>query len=262
MPTLSVIVVTKNEAHNIKDCLSSVAFADEIIVYDCGSTDGTPEICRTYTEHVVVTDWPGDGPQKNRALSKATKDWVLCLDADERVSPELATEIQQQMKQSEIKGFEIPFISTYCGKKIRFGDWRGEKHLRLFKRSHGGFSDHVVHCHTTVDGPIKKLGHPIIHHPFHNLGAMLHKLNDYSTGSALRKYNQGKRASLFTALSHGAWTFFRGYFIKLGFLDGKEGFMLAVSNAEGTYYRYLKLMLLSKGKGHGEIANTHVSQSP
>lgn len=261
MTTLSVIIVTKNEAHNIKACLESVKFADEIIVYDCGSTDGTPDLCRQYTNKVVVTDWPGDGPQKNRALSDATKDWVLCLDADERITPALAEHLKQTIANTSHRGFIIPFQSTYCGKPIRFGDWRGEKHLRLFKRGFGQFSDHVVHCHTQVEGSIGTLNHKIIHHPFHNFEALIHKMNDYSTQSAIRKFKQGKRASLWTALSHGIWTFVRGYIFKLGFLDGPEGFMLALSNAQGTYYRYVKIRLLSKGRQHGTATHAHVPQS-
>lgn len=262
MSTLSVIIVTKNEAHNIKACLESVKFADEIVIYDSSSEDGTPEMCRQYTDKVVVTDWPGDGPQKNRALNDATSEWVLCLDADERIHPDLAQEIKTTIAATDKFGFIIPFQSTYCGKPIRFGDWRGEKHLRLFRRRHGKFSDHVVHCHTQVQGTIGKLKHKIEHHPFHNFEALLHKMNDYSTQSAIRKYKSGKRASLFTALSHGAWTFIRGYGLKFGFLDGAEGFMLALSNAQGTYYRYAKIRLLSKQGGkHGATHHAHVSQS-
>lgn len=245
MTKLSLIVITKNEAHNIRDCLTSVPFADEMIVFDSGSTDGTPEICQQCGAHVTVTsDWPGDGPQKNRALQQATGDWVLCLDADERVSPQLAKEIQETLLNTSYSAFSIPYQSTYCGKLIAFGDWRGESHVRLFRKNHASFTPDIVHCHLAVQGQIGKLKNAIIHHPFHHLGAMLHKLNDYSNESAKNRFLSGKKATLMTALSHGFWTFIRGYFLKLGFLDGREGFLLAVSNAQGTYYRYLKLMYL------------------
>lgn len=249
MATLSVIIITKNEEKNIQDCLESVKFADEIIVIDSGSTDATVAIARSYTTHVTVTDWPGDGPQKNRALAQATGDWVLCLDADERASPALKTEIQQLLSQPSAAhdAYEIPYQSHYFGKKIRYGDWRNEKHLRLFKRSKGTFTEARVHCHAQIDGTIGLLKHPIWHHPFHSLELLLHKMNDYSTQTAQAKFQHGKRASLCTALSHGIWTFIRGYILKLGFLDGKAGLMLALSNAHGTYYRYVKLMLLSHG---------------
>jgi len=243
---LSVIIVTKNEAHNIEECLSSVKFADEIIIFDSSSTDDTVNLCSKYTNNVTVTkDWPGDGPQKNRAIDIANGEWILCLDADERVSSQLENEIINTISSTELSGFNIPFTSTYCGKKINFGDWRGEKHLRLFKKSKGRFTTDVVHCHADIKGKIGTLKNRVIHHPFHHLGAMLHKLNDYSSNSAMSKFNSGKKASLFTALTHSIWSFIRGYILKLGFLDGKEGFILAVSNAEGTYYRYLKLMYLN-----------------
>lgn len=253
MANLSVIIVTKNEAHNIRDCLESVRFANEIIVFDSGSNDGTPEICLEYTPHVIRTpDWPGDGPQKNRALKKVTQDWVLCLDADERVTPELAKEIINTINHTDKVAFSIPYRSTFCGKPIRFGDWSNEQHLRLFKYGQAQFTEDIVHCHLEVNGLSGTLKHLIIHHPFHHLDAMLNKLNVYSSQSALAKFHHGKKATLTTALTHSLWSFFRGYFLKLGFLDGKEGFLLAVGNAQGTYYRYVKLMYLCKQRAsHG-----------
>lgn len=250
MTKLSVILITKNEAHNVADCLASVNFADEIIVFDSGSTDGTVDICKQYTPHVTVTpDWPGDGPQKNRALAQASGTWILCLDADERVSSSLAKEIQQTIASSNLCAFAIAYQSTYCGKVIRFGDWHNESHIRLFRRTQASFSSAIVHCQLTVQGKIGKLKSPIIHHPFPHLAAMLHKMNDYSTQSARIYFQQGKKASLATAITRSLWAFFRGYFLKLGFLDGREGLLLAMSNAQGTYYRYLKLMYLCEQNG-------------
>lgn len=247
MSKLSVIIVTKNEAHNIIDCLASVSFAAEIIVFDSGSTDNTVALCQAYDPKVKVTvtpDWPGDGPQKNRAIDSASQDWILCLDADERVSPALAKEMQACFTQTEVNAFDIPYFSSYCGKILRFGDWRNESHIRLFRRESARFSEDIVHCRLQTTGRIKKLKAPIWHHPFRDLASLLYKMNDYSTQSALAQFKAGKRASMWTALSHGMWAFFRGYCLKLGFLDGREGFLLAVSNAQGTYYRYLKLFYL------------------
>jgi glycosyltransferase involved in cell wall biosynthesis len=246
MTKLTVIVITKNEAHNIEDCLKSVSFADEIIVFDSSSTDETVALAKRYTPLVTVTpDWPGDGPQKNRALATASGEWVLCLDADERVTPPLAQEIQATIQNKQnIAAYDIPYQSTYCGKPIRFGDWRGESHVRLFQRSKAKFTENIVHCHLAVNGKTGKLKNKILHHPFHHLGAMLYKLNDYSTQSAKALFEKGRKASLCTAISHALWSFFKGYILRLGFLDGREGFILAVSNAQGTYYRYLKLMYL------------------
>lgn len=254
MSKLSVIIVTKNEAHNIEDCLKSISFADEIVVFDSSSTDNTVEICKRYTPKVTVTpDWPGDGPQKNRALAQVSNDWILCLDADERVTPALALEIQSTITQTPHAAFDIPYQSTYCGKAIRFGDWKGESHIRLFNRHLAKITPDIVHCHVQTKGSIGKLRASIIHHPFHHLGALLHKMNDYSTQSAKTLLAKGKKASLMTAISHGLWSFFRGYLLKLGCLDGREGFLLAVSNAQGTYYRYLKLMYLCEKQQKGEF---------
>lgn len=243
---LSVIIITKNEAHNVVKCLSSVAFAQEIIVFDCGSTDGTQALCRQFTPLVFETDWPGDGPQKNRALSKATCQWVLCLDADEQISKQLADEIKSILPRDHADAYTLPFISSYLGKPIRFGDWRNEKHCRLFKREHGQFSPDKVHCHLQVRGKVGQLKHPVYHAPFVHLEGLLDKMNLYSTQSAQHRFERGKKADLLTAFTHSFWTFFRGYFLKLGFLDGKEGLLLAISNAQGTFYRYLKLFYLNR----------------
>lgn len=261
MTKLSVIIVTKNEAHNIGDCLKSVHFADEIIVFDSASTDDTAAICRQYTPFVTVTpDWPGDGPQKNRALATATGDWVLCLDADERVSPELAREITALIANTPYVAFSLPFRSRYCNKPIRFGDWYNEAHTRLFKRTYAKFTENVVHCHLAVQGSVGKCRAPVIHYPFQELHTLLHKMNQYSTQSAYHLYQKGKKATFTTAIAHALWTFFKGYLIKGGFLDGREGFLLAVSNTQGTYYRYLKLMYL--WETHASNPQLDVSSHP
>ncbi len=249
MPFFSVIIITKNEAHNIEDCLKSVTFADEIIVLDSGSTDGTIEICRKYTDKVVVTGWPGYGEQKQRALEMATGEWVLSLDADERVTLPLKEEIVATLPNTTFDAFEIPFSSEYCGRTIRFGDWWNDKQAVLFRRSKARFDGRLVHEKLEIHGTIGKLKGKIHHLAFPNLYTVLRKMNDYSSWGAEQKKLQGKKGGLFKAISHGIWAFFRGYVLGLGFLDGREGFLLAVSNAEGTYYRYLKLFYISQ-KSH------------
>lgn len=244
---ISVLIITYNEALNIEACLRSVHFAKEIIVIDSGSTDHTVALAQQFTPHVTVTDWPGDGPQKKRAFERATQDWILVLDADEQVSTELAKELAEICHtQNTLAGYDIPYQSHYFGYPIKFGDWRGEKHLRLFNRHQGEISSDVVHCQIKLSGKKGKTEGKIIHHPFRSFDTLLHKMNVYSTESAKHKFNRHKQASLFTAISHGLWCFIRGYIFKLGFLDGKAGFMLALSNAHGTYYRYIKLMMMNK----------------
>lgn len=244
IPSLSVIVITRDEAHTIEACLQSVAWADEIIVLDSGSSDDTVAICRRYTDNVFETDWPGFGVQKNRALSHAGSDWVLSLDADERVTPELAEEISKRLVTSKADGYVLPFRSSYLGRFIQYGDWRGEKHLRLFRREAGRFSDDKVHERLIVNGAVELLSCSVEHHSFADVDEVLDKVNRYSTAGAELKFARGKRSSMSKALSHAFWSFFKCYLLKAGFLDGREGFLLAVSNAEGTFYRYVKLMYL------------------
>lgn len=248
MPKLSVVIITLDEAHDIRQTLDSVRWADEIIVVDSGSTDKTPEICREYTNHVFVTDWPGFGPQKNRALSYATGDWVLSLDADERVSDELKQEIKQAMLQSEYIAFWLPRVSTFCGKLIKHGSWRSDAIIRLFKRNSGHFSDDIVHEKVIVNGKIGRLTSPLRHDTYRNLSEMLEKINSYSSYGAEMRARRHANSGLGKAIGHGFWAFLSSYILKAGFLDGKEGFMIAVANAESSYYRYLKLMYLNQNK--------------
>jgi glycosyltransferase involved in cell wall biosynthesis len=243
-PTLSVIVITKNEAELIGQCLESVKWADEIVVVDSGSQDATVDICRRYTDKVVVTDWPGFGPQKNRALDLATGDWVLSIDADEEVSPELAQEIQRVLQTPTAQGYTLSRLSSYCGRFMRHSGWWPDPVLRLFQRNAGRFTDARVHERVVVQGTVRALHATLLHHSYRSLDQVLHKVNHYSHESALALQAKGRRAGLSTAIGHGLWTFIRTYIFKAGFLDGREGFILAVSNAEGTYYRYLKLMYL------------------
>lgn len=223
-----------------------MAWADEIIVVDSGSTDNTVEICRRFTDKILITDWPGYGAQKQRALDMATGEWVLSLDADERVMPSLKEEILQKLPQTSFDAFEIGFSSEYCGKLIRFGDWWNDSQIVLFRREKGHFVSLLVHERIDIQGQVGRLTGKIHHLAFPDLSVVLRKMNDYSTWSANQKILQGKRGGILKGISHGIWAFFRGYILRLGFLDGKEGFLLAISNAEGTYYRYVKMMYLGK----------------
>lgn len=243
---LSVIIITKNEAHDIRDCLESVRWANEIIVLDSGSTDNTIAICQEYTNKVFSTDWPGFGPQKNRALEKATGNWVLSLDADERIPPALQEEIKTAIQQNKYDAYSIPRQSLYCGKLIKYGAWHSKRHVRLFKRNCGKFDNALVHENIIITGKVGGLLNPMLHYTYQNLAEAIEKMNFYSSASALQRFNKGKKGGLFSAILHGGWAFLRSYFLQLGFLDGKAGFMLAVSNAEYSYYCYLKLMFLNQ----------------
>ncbi len=249
MASLSVIIITKNEGLNIRACLESVAWADEIIVVDSGSQDDTVAICREFTPHVYVHDWPGFGAQKNRALNYASKDWVLSLDADERVSPELRRDIESALGAANVAdAYSIPRLSNYCGRFMHHSGWYPDYVLRLFRRKHAHFSDDLVHERLLVRGATGQLDNMLLHYAFENLEEVLHKVNQYSSAGAQMMQQRGRQATLSGAVLRGIWSFMRTYVLRAGFLDGREGFMLAVSNAEGTYYRYLKLMLLKQKK--------------
>jgi len=245
MSTISICVVTKNEAHNITACLESVMWADEIIVIDSESTDNTVELCKRFTNKITIIPWLGCGPQREKIFAMASCDWVLLLDADERVTPELANEIQDAIKSSKYNGYEIPFVSYYCGKRIRFGDWINEKHLRLLKRDQSAIIPRLIHFGIKVTGKTKCLKHKIIHYSFPNITTVINKMHNYSTAGAMHNFNNGKSTSFGSAVGHGLFAFLRGYIFRFGFLDGRHGFMLAVSNAEGAYYKYLKLLELN-----------------
>lgn len=246
--SLSVVIIARNEARVIARCLESVAWADEIVLLDSGSTDGTADIARARNARVTVTaEWPGYGPQKNRALDLATGDWVLSLDADEWVTPELRADIQRAKEGSAgHAAFRMPRLSSYCGRFMRHSGWWPDQVTRLFKRGNARFSDDLVHERLLVEGTTGTLAAPLMHEAIVDLDDALNKMNAYSTAGAIMRHRDGRRSSLTAAVVHGVWAFIRTYLLRGGFLDGREGFMLAVSNAEGAYYRYVKLMLLNR----------------
>lgn len=248
--TLSVILITKNEAERLPRCLESVrGLADEIVVLDSGSTDATLEIARRYTDKVFVSpDWPGFGPQKNRVLDYATGDWVLSLDADEWLTPGLAAEVRHTLQAPIAEVYEIPRLSSFCGRPMRHSGWWPDHVARLFRRGAARFSDDLVHERLVFSGAPGRLDAPLNHETYRNLDEMLAKLNRYSTDGAENHLRRGKHGGLGRAIGRGLWAFVRTYVIRAGCLDGREGFLLAVANAETTYYRYLKLMYLAEGK--------------
>lgn len=244
--TLSVSIIVKNGEPLIRRCVESVTWADEIIVVDSSSTDNTREICRELGAQVTQTaDFPGYGLQKNRALDRATGDWVLALDHDEWVTPELRMEIEASMTiASTAAAYAIPRLSNFCGRDMRHSGWWPDPVVRLVRKGKGRFAEDHMHDRMVVDGTIGRLKNPLRHDPMPTLEHVINKINSYSSAGAKFNFQHGKRASLGQAIFHGWWAFMRTYFLHAGFLDGREGFMLSVSNAEGTYYRYIKLMLL------------------
>lgn len=252
MPTLSVILITRNEEANLEACLASLeGIAQQIVVVDTNSSDRTLEIAKSHGAQVSQpADWPGFGPQKNRALDLATGDWVLSIDADERLTPALRSEILTAIHHSaHVDCFAIPRLSWYCGRFIRHSGWHPDYVDRLFKRGTARFSDDLVHERLIPNGQVAKLENPLLHYSFMNYSQVLQKLDRYSTASAQQAFAKGKTSSPLKAVLHGAWAFFRTYILRAGFLDGPQGFALAVSNGQGTYYRYIKLWQLNQDAG-------------
>ncbi|MCB1477345.1 MAG: glycosyltransferase family 2 protein [Rhodobiaceae bacterium] len=248
MPRLSAIVITLNEAANIGDCLDSVAFCNERIVLDSGSTDDTCAIARQHGARVEHQDWLGYGRQKNAALELATGDWMLSIDADERIPAQLAAEIALAVEKGAYDGYEMPRLSRFLGKPMRYSGWYPDYQLRLFRRGKARFSDDAVHERVILDGTRGRLKTHIDHMTTGSLEAAIGKADRYSTLSAERIAASDRRVRFWEGVTHGAWSFIRAYFLKLGFLDGKEGFLIAVLNAEGSYYRYMKAWLIQRQK--------------
>ena len=252
MASLSVIVITKNEGHNINACLQSVLFADQIVILDSGSVDGTIEIAKAVGAEVSVNiDWKGFGIQKNRALALAKSEWILSIDADERVSLELQAEIKQVLISPEFDAYSFPRLSSYCGQYMRYSGWFPDRVVRLFRRESAQFSNDLVHEKIVTASVVGRLRSILRHESYRNLETVLDKANLYSTAGSQVLINKGVNSSLGRALLHGLWAFIRTYFLRLGFLDGRLGFVLAISTAEGTYYRYLKVWLFHHYKKNG-----------
>ncbi len=247
MLALSVIVIVKDAEKDIQRCLESVKWADEIIILDSGSQDNTLEICREYTQTIFSTDWPGFGIQKNRALDKAKGQWVLSIDADEALSLGLIEEIKKIISNTEDQNdaYAIKRISFFAGKKIRYGDWGRDNVIRLFRRlPHIRFTPAIIHENLSGYLHLRYLKQVIFHNTMQTISQVLMKLEHYSSFGAQMAFQQRKKSTLLSAILHAAWCFIRGYLLRLGFLDGREGFILAVSNGLGVFYRYVKLIYL------------------
>ena len=248
MRRVSAILITRNERHNLDDCLATLSWCDEVIVVDGGSTDGTAERAQVRGAKVtLVPDWPGFGPQKNRALDLAQEEWVFSIDADERVTPELAAEIQAAIQRADAPdAFSLPRMSSYCGRFMKHGGWYPDRVVRLFRRDKARFSDDIVHESVQVQGSVGQLQHDLLHISYRSLDDVLEKMNRYSSAGAEKMASRGCRASLGTALGKSFWAFIRTYLLRRGFMDGRLGFVLACSIAHETWYRYLKLWLAQR----------------
>lgn len=240
---LTVTVITYNEADHIQHALESVAWADEIIVVDSGSTDGTADLARALATRVIVRGWPGYSDQKNFATDSASHDWVLSLDADERVTPELAAEIRALLAgKPQARGYRIRRVSRYLGRWIRSTDWYPDYQLRLYDRRAGQWNGLRIHESFRLnDGPPGQLQGELQHYAYRDISHHLQKIDAYTALLAEQSHDQGRRTNPVAMALHPWFAFLRNYVLRRGFTDGTAGFVISVLNA---YYVFLKLAKL------------------
>jgi len=252
VPKLSVTVITKNEAADVGDALASVAWADELIVVDSCSTDETVAIARQHTDRVVVREWPGYIAQKNYAASLAAHDWILSLDADERVTPELAAEIQTCLKAAPREAaFQIPRVTWHLGRWIRSTDWYPDYQMRLYDRRSAEWTGRYVHEAVTVRGTAGRLRGELQHYAYRDIADHLETINHYTTLAARQMHEDGRRAGILQLAGHPPLAFLRNYLAHGGIGDGLPGFIISALNAYYVFLKFAKLWELDRVPGSG-----------
>jgi len=241
---LSLCVITRDAAADLAACLASAPFAGEIVVVDSGSRDDTVEIARRCGARVVVRDWPGYGAQKNFATAAAAHDWVLCLDADERVSPELAAAIAAAMAAPAAPAYAMARCNRFLGRWLRHGEGYPDWNTRLFDRRRARWSDDPVHEHVVADGSVARLAGDLLHLSAESLDAYVAKQNRYTTLQAQAMHARGERAGLARLVLSPLVRFVRFYVVKLGFLDGAAGLAHIAIGAFASFLKYAKLRAL------------------
>jgi len=246
---LSVCIVTYNEEENIRKCLESVAWAEEIIVVDSFSTDETVAICREYTDRIFQRPWPGHIEQKNFALEQATRPWVLCLDADEYLSPQATAEVIREVSSASntFDGFILPRHSYYLGRWINHGGWYPDYKLRLFRRGKARWGGKNPHDKLILDGKSQYLKGDILHTVYRDLSDQLRTVDSFSGIVAREWFREGKRFNPFAFLFHPPIKFLETYIFKLGFLDGYPGLIIALVSSFYCFLKYAKLWELKRG---------------
>ncbi len=241
-PRLSVYLIAFNEADKIDAALRSVAWADEIVVADSHSTDATAEIARRYTDRVIQVPFEGFGKLRNDVIDQLTGVWVFSLDADERCTPAAAEEIRRVIEDPDAAdAYFVPRRNFFFGRWIRHSGWYPDyRQPQLFRRGRLRYTSDAVHETYVLDGRLGRLQEPIAQVPFRDLAQVLHKMQRYSTLGVERLAQRGRTPSMAAALAHGVAAFLRHYVFRAGFLDGWAGFVIALSNFEGTFYRYAK----------------------
>ena len=248
-PAVSVCYIVKNEAAHIEESLRSVRWADEIVVLDSGSTDGTLDICRRYTDRVLHQDFLGHIQQKNRALEHATNEWVLSLDGDEVLSEELAAEMQRELEahHQSTDGFEMPRMTRYLGRWIRHGSWYPDRKLRLWRKKLGRWGGENPHDRVELDTErLRRLRHPILHYSYRDISHHVGTIDSFTTIVADEWHRKGKRPSAVAMIVKPIAKFFEVYLIKRGFLDGVAGLMIAIHTSYYIFLKHAKLRELAR----------------
>lgn len=248
---ISVVIITRNEGHIIGNTLQSVAdITDNIVIVDSGSTDDTLAICRRFGVHIMETSWDGYGNNKNKGIAKARYDWILNLDADEAVDEQLRNQLRQLELKDASEVFEVKFRNFFMGKRIKYGEWGNDKHIRLFNRNKIRWNAAAVHENLTLNSASKitLLQGSILHYTVHSMQEYKNKTIHYARLNARKYFEQGKKTGILKKYTSPLFSFVYNYFIRLGFLDGKEGFIIAKNSARYAYLKYFYLEQLNKKK--------------
>lgn len=246
---ISAIVITKNEAHNLSECLATLNWVHEIIIVDAESEDGTLNLAREFTDKVFARRWENFSSAKKFALSQSTGEWILSVDADERVTPELREEICALLSAPPpCAGYEIPRLANFLGRWMMHGGWYPGYVLRLFRREAGGFDDAAVHEAVQIEGKIGRLRHHLLHYTDPSIQHYFEKYNRYTSLAAEELHRQGRRFHLWDLLVRPWWFFFRMYVLRTGFMDGLAGLILASFSSAYVFTKYAKLWELQKTK--------------
>ena len=245
---ITACIIALNEERSIGACIDSLALCDEVIVVDAHSTDRTRDIAAAHGARVIERDWAGYRSQKQFAVREARNDWIVSIDADERLSAPLAREIRylQQYGLGDAAGYDIPFLANYFGQHIEHGDWHPDYHLRLFDRRRCEFRGGEIHEKVVAFGPVKKLRHHILHDSYRDLDHQLGKLGSYARLMSEAMHAHGKNAGALRLFLNPMWRFLRAYILRQGFLDGWRGFAIAQIEANYVWEKYLRLYIASR----------------
>jgi glycosyltransferase involved in cell wall biosynthesis len=252
VPGITATIITLNESANLAGALESVRWADEIVVVDAESTDDTADIARRYTDRVIVRPWSGYVGQKNFAASQASHDWIFSLDADERVTPELAAEVQALVATGPAcVGYRMPRVSRYLGRWIRSTDWYPDVQLRLYDRRRARWIGRYVHESVQVEGEVGRLDAELQHHPYRDVSHHLQTVDRYSSLAARQMLEDGRRTSALGVLVRADAAFLRNYLLRGGFRDGAAGLIVSLLNSYYVAMKFVKLWEMQKAQGAG-----------